>query len=653
LTFTSNRESSKEGRIVRGFLKLLVWLVGFIVGGAVVAHHPTHHPSPLLLLVFVGCWVVHALINLNALGLRSGSLFRGKQQHQPPPPTPHRKEPRPALSPTIRKAPTKDLLQKPKPAPDGALLGQAIETSAPLTLPAKTRERHLYLIGKSGTGKTTLIKNLIMQDMMRGAGVAFIDPHGDAATELLGNVPPHRVKDVIYFDPASAYAPAFNPFALPYEPTKLTEDIVSSMKMFFGESWGFHLEHLLRHGVLTLLTHGIPHTVKDLQSFFLKPDWKEQLVARHPKQSIRDFWQYDPNANEKGTVSPILNKLSQLLMPDSPMERIFSQRENDLDFSAILNNQKILIVNLAKGNLGDAPAFLLGGLIATGIQQAALARAALAERARKDFFLYVDEFHNYTLQSFNSVLAEARKYRLFLTLANQTLGQLPNDLERNIFGNVATLVSFGVSSDDARKLQHEMHRTRHFVREPKTGKETPAAKFMIYVREKLTQEYQGLDKALHSGWSYAFLNKPERDEVGELLRLLDDTTLTKDALLQRLLSLRLNKFWVDEEEGYNDDPWSAGRSYTERKIHYTDGTPLFPDYELKETTFPDVDDFINLPPHHAFARIERAENVHPFKTNPPPQPTTGTRGQILAAMRAQHEERAKKRADTRPARSLP
>lgn len=516
-------------------------------------------------------------------------------QQTSPPPTP-----KPAPAP-------------PKPAPEGAILGEAIETHAPLVIPPKTRERHLYLIGKSGTGKTTLIKNLITQDMHAGAGVCFIDPHGDAATELLGTIPPHRITDVIYFDPASEYAPSFNPFALPYEPSKLTEDIVSSFKMFFGESWGVRMEHLLRHGVLTLITHGVPHTLKDLQSFYLKPDWKEQLVSRHPDETIRDFWQYDPDANTKGAASPILNKLSQLLMPHSPMERIFSQRENDLDFSRILNEQKILIVNLSKGMLGDAPAFLLGGLIVTGIQQAALARAALAERERKDFFLYVDEFQNYTIASFNSILAEARKYRLFLTLANQTLGQLPNDLERNIFGNVATLVSFGVSSEDARKLQHEMHRTRYTAR--RKGNDAPISledlientkKYLAsrIVIEDLTEHHP----MVRAGMSRYFVKSGGEEKA--VLDKLNSQTFTMTTL---------------------------------KELTFPYGNRVFENYDFKETPFPDVDDFINLPPHHAFARIERAENVHPFKTNPPPQPAAGTRGQILHAMQAQHEEREQKR----------
>jgi hypothetical protein len=170
----------------------------------------------------------------------------------------------------------------------------------------------------------------------------------------------------------------------------------------------------------------------------------------------------------KDAALPITNKLSTFLLPGSPLLRIFSQPENDVDFSRILNQQQILIVNLSKGILGEHPSRLLGGLIVTGIQQAALARAEMPPEQRKDFHLYLDEFQNFVVQSFESILSEAAKYKLFLTLAHQTLNQVPSYLTSSIFGNVATLAAFQISADDARIMQREMHGKRVQMRVPST-----------------------------------------------------------------------------------------------------------------------------------------------------------------------------------------
>jgi hypothetical protein len=327
-------------------------------------------------------------------------------------------------------------------------------------LAPKIRERHTYLIGKTRTGRTNLLKTLLLQDMRRGTGIAFLDPHGDAAYELLGNIPKKRIQDTIYFDPTSAHAPSFNLFRLPYPPYKLTEDIISLFKMFFGDSWGYRMEHILRMSTLTLLTDHTPHTLKDLQTLLLNPAYRNHTTTSHPNPDIRAFWEREFPSIEKSATNPILNKLSAFLLPSSPMARIFSQISNDLNFPEILNQQKIFIANLAKGKLGDEPSRLLGGLITAGIQQAALSRADLPPQERKDFHFFVDEFHNYIISSFEVILTESAKYRCFLTLAHQNLGQIPTSLERAIFGNIATLISFQISAQDARTLQPEMRQTR-------------------------------------------------------------------------------------------------------------------------------------------------------------------------------------------------
>jgi len=243
--------------------------------------------------------------------------------------------------------------------------------------------------------------------------------------------------------------------------------------MFFGSAWGPRMEHLLRFSVLTLLTDTKPHTLPDLRALCINPDFRADLIARIQDPAILEFWEHEFPTIEKGAFNPIVNKLSAFLIPGSPLLRVFSDPENDLDFSAIMNGQKILIVNLAKGVLGDEPSRLLGGLIVTGIQQAALARADIPPDQRKDFHLYIDEFQNFVVDSISTILSESAKYKLFLTLAHQTLGQLPGDIERSIFGNIATIISFQISAEDAGTLRREMHRTRYMVRRKESDEHQP------------------------------------------------------------------------------------------------------------------------------------------------------------------------------------
>jgi hypothetical protein len=323
-----------------------------------------------------------------------------------------------------------------------------------LYLDTATRNRHLYLLGKTRTGKTTLLQSLAVQDFYLGHGVGYIDPHGDAIDELLTHIPEHRLEDVIYFDPTSSTCPAFNLLALPFPPHKLAADVLSAFKMFFGDSWGPQLEMILSNSLTTLLADSEPHSLADLRRLLVAADYRDAITHRTPSDLLRDFWAREFPALAKTAVNPVLNKLNAFLTPLSPLERIFSQRENALDFSAVMNGRKILLVKLAKGELGEGPAQFLGGLIVTAVSQAALARAT--QRERPDFFLFVDEFQNYTVASFETILTEAAKYRLNLTLANQNLTQLPSSLRSSILGNVGTLVVFQCSSDDAGVMAREM-----------------------------------------------------------------------------------------------------------------------------------------------------------------------------------------------------
>lgn len=502
----------------------------------------------------------------------------------------------------------------------GEILSQDHEPRTPLWLDTPMRNRHCYVIGKTRTGKTTLLESLAIQDMANGQGLAFIDPHGDAASALLGFVPEERTADVIYFDPTDERAPAFNPFALPYPPPKLAEDIVSVFRMLVGDSWGPRMEHLLRYGALTLLVDKTPRTLRDLRRLFLDDAFRRDIVEGLENEQLREFWEIEFPSIPEAAANPILNKLSAFLAPMSHLERIFSTPANDLDFSEILDSGKILLVNLSKGALGDEPARLLGGLLVTGLQQAALARASRPPAERRDFFLYVDEFQNFTVASFESILAESAKYRLNLTLANQNLGQLGSSLERAIFGNCSTLVSFQVSASDATSLRKEMHRSRLVVRPREETGFRSLSDFVEHqkqlYREALKDKYLGMSleerREFRSAQSYhqagsMLAAASQGFKVGEMMR-------TRRAEMERVLALL--------EQG----------TFEVKAL-----SELFPDYEFRELSFPDIDDFLNLGQGVAFCRVGSADNVCAIECRMLPEVDPTSRDTVLAELAKRFE----------------
>jgi hypothetical protein len=501
----------------------------------------------------------------------------------------------------------------------GRVVDEGQETGKVLCLSPELRNRHIYMIGKTRMGKTTLLKSIVQQDMRRGDGVCFLDPHGDAAEELLGLIPPDRIGDVLYFDPTRKDAPAFNPLA----------------GMLLGDSWGPRMEHLLRFGVLTLLVDSTPRTLRDLRRLYLDEDFREEVLANVENEQIREFWESEYPMMPKGAASPILNKLSAFLAPMSDLDRVFSQNENSLDFSEILSERKILIVNLAKGKLGEEPARLLGGLLVTGLQQAALARTAIAPEERWPFALTVDEFQNFTVASFESILAESAKYRVNLTLANQNLGQLSSSLERAIFGNCGTVVAFQVSADDASRLQREMHRSRIVVRRRESQEFQPVEEFLAerreILREALQDKYLGMDAA-------------ERRKQREMEKLAyHGTGSMAGAVVGGLAIGRMKSNRRAEIERMlatleSDDPLDV-RTVAE----------LFPDFEVRELSFPAASDLTGIPPRHAFCRVGQSDLVVVIRCLPSMEPDPETREAVeaelalLAPMEQPTEPRASKR----------
>jgi hypothetical protein len=352
----------------------------------------------------------------------------------------------------------------------GTTSGRSGRGNIPVTITETDRSRHIYLIGGTGSGKSVTLTNLAIQDIAAGRGFTVIDPHGDLVNNpdperggLLQRIPPDQFARVAYFDPTDADAPSFNLLAADFDPNKLTSDLVATFKMFFGESWGAQMEALLSYSLLTLLMdrEHQTHTFTDLRTLLIDEAYRNAVVERASPE-LQSFWQYEYKAMTKDAARPILTRLGQMQLPGSPLRRVLTNPTNDLDVRAIMDEGKILLVNLSKGALGEQPARLLGGLIVTAITQAALARQSIPETKRTPHTLYCDEFQNFAdLPSTESILSEARKYQLRLVLAHQTMAQVNSQLMASILGNVRTLVGFSVSPDDAAKLAKRMSRQRY------------------------------------------------------------------------------------------------------------------------------------------------------------------------------------------------
>ncbi len=330
----------------------------------------------------------------------------------------------------------------------------------PFGLKRIDRRRHSYVVGKSGSGKSKLLELLIKSDIEAGKGVGVLDPHGDLVDNVLQFVPEERVQDVVLFDPSDLNFPAsFNPLEQVPEELKIrvTIGFIEIFKKLFGTNWSPRLEHVLRYTTLALLdTPGT--TVLSILKMLSDKNYRQMIVRNINDNVVKNFWvnefagwseRYDNEA-----ITPLLNKVGQFVATNM-IRHIVGQPVNRFDFRSIMDSEKILLVKVSKGILGEENAALLGAMVVTKIYQAAMSRADTPEAQRKDFYLYVDEFHNFATETFDEILTEARKYRLNLTIANQFLGQLDDRMRKTVFGNTGSLISFRVSGDDAKSLASE------------------------------------------------------------------------------------------------------------------------------------------------------------------------------------------------------
>jgi hypothetical protein len=325
----------------------------------------------------------------------------------------------------------------------------------------KDRRRHLYIIGKSGVGKTKLLELMIRQDIAYGHGLCLIDPHGDVVEATIDFVPENRIEDVVIIDPTDfQYPSSFNPLSNvdPNFKHQLTQGLIEVMEKQFGANWTPRLEHVFRFTCLALLDY--PHaTMRGMISMLTDRNYRQKVVEYIEDDMVKRFWAIEfADWSEKfdtDAIIPLVNKLGQFLS-DPMLRNIFGQKENKIDLEKIMNEKKILLINLSKGRLGEENSSFFGSMFITKIKQAGMARASLPEKDRTDFYLYVDEFHNVVTETFENILSEARKYGLCLTVAHQYIGQLIPRVQAAVLGNVGSIVIFRVGGEDAVALKPEM-----------------------------------------------------------------------------------------------------------------------------------------------------------------------------------------------------
>lgn len=326
----------------------------------------------------------------------------------------------------------------------------------------RDRLQHLYVVGKSGTGKSTLLENMAMSDINRGNGLCVIDPHGDIAEDIFEHVPFSRQQDVIYLNATDLTNPlAFNPIngIHPKYHHLVASGLISTFKKIWFDSWGPRMEYILRFALLTLLY--VPGaTLLDIQPILTDKTRRDVALEYVKEDGIHSFWknefeQMSPKLRAEA-VSPILNKTG-LFITSVPLRNIVGQKTSSFRLQQVLDNNKILIVNLSKGEIGEDASSLLGAMLINSIQLAALHRAAMPVHLRKPFYMYIDECHSFITLSFTTILSEGRKYGLSLFLAHQYVEQLDERIRAAIFGNVGTTIAFRVGANDAEFLAKEYY----------------------------------------------------------------------------------------------------------------------------------------------------------------------------------------------------
>jgi len=402
----------------------------------------------------------------------------------------------------------------------------------PFGISAADQRQHIYIIGKTGSGKTTLLHNMLVQHLALGHGVGLIDPHGDLAEELLHYVPPALADHLCYFNPADLEFPiGLNLLAnVPIDSRHLVASgIVSAFKGIWRDSWGPRLEYIL-HNSISALLDCTNATLLGVNRMLTDEKYRTQVIRQVKDPFIRSFWAeeyagYDVRF-QREAIAPIQNKVGQFLL-NPVIRNILGQVKAKVSIPFIMDHERILIANLSKGQLGEDKANLLGSLLVTQFQLGAMARASRPETLRPDFYLFIDEFQNFSTDAFASILAEARKYHLCLTLSHQYIDQLSLPVRQAVFGNVGTLIAFRMGYPDAEVVEKEL------------GKSVPAAALADLDR------YEAVVKLLEDGTNStpfrARMFPPGGDRVGRKENLVARSR-ERFAAPRRVVEDKLNRW---------------------------------------------------------------------------------------------------------------
>ena len=322
------------------------------------------------------------------------------------------------------------------------------------------RLSHIYVIGKTGVGKTTLLESLIRGDITNGAGCALIDPHGDFAERLAAWLPSHRRGDLVYVNVPDDKQPySYNPFARvsPERRSLVASGLIDVFKTMWDDAWGARMEHILRNAILALLDQ--PHaTLPDVLQLLTHKSFQSQVLRNLKNDQVAAFWRQEfPRYSfryQADGIAPIQNKVGAFLA-DPKIYRFLTRTDTSLRFRTIMDEGKILLINLAKGQIGSDSASLLGGLLVTSLGLAAFSRAGLPEASRRPFYIFIDEFQNFTTLSLVTMLSELRKFGIGAVLAHQYLAQLDPKIREAVLGNVGTVVTFRIGAEDASYMARE------------------------------------------------------------------------------------------------------------------------------------------------------------------------------------------------------
>ncbi|MFA7653658.1 MAG: type IV secretion system DNA-binding domain-containing protein [Candidatus Magasanikbacteria bacterium] len=322
------------------------------------------------------------------------------------------------------------------------------------------RRRHMYVVGKTGMGKTTMLENMVLNDIYAGHGVGVVDPHGDFAEKIIDFIPPHRINDVVYFNPADMdYPIGFNILETirPEQKHLVVSGLMGVFKKIWPDVWSARMEYILNNTILALLDFP-GTTLLGINRLLADAEYRSRVVANLKDPVVKAFWNTEfagyNDRYKQEAVAPIQNKIGQFLSA-SVIRNIVAQVKSRINIREIMDTKKIFIMNLSKGRIGEDNSRLLGGMLITKIQLSAMERVDTPEKDRSDFFLYVDEFQNFATESFANILSEARKYRLSLIMAHQYMEQLSEEVLAAVIGNVGTIVSFRVGSTDSEILAKE------------------------------------------------------------------------------------------------------------------------------------------------------------------------------------------------------